>query len=97
MQTSSEEHHGVEGTGLFGLIKEHYSYTVTNNRVDVSEVVTNLEHHASTCQNTINQEFQYVFNREQLSHRIVEVVLDAFERATWSLTRTTSGCRSRMC
>ena len=78
VQTSSEEHHGVEGTGLFGLIKEHYSYTVTNNRVDVSEVVTNLEHHASTCQNTINQEFQYVFNREQLSHRIVEVVLDAF-------------------
>ena len=81
VQTSSEEHHGVEGTGLFGLIKEHYSYTVTNNRVDVSEVVTNLEHHASTCQNTINQEFQYVFNREQLSHRIVEVVLDAFRKS----------------
>ena len=81
VQTSSEEHHGVERTGLFGLIKEHYSYTVTNNRVDVSEVVTNLEHHASTCQNTINQEFQYVFNREQLSHRIVEVVLDAFRKS----------------
>lgn len=81
VQTSSEEHHGVEGTGLFGLIKEHYSYTVTNNRVDVSEVVTNLGHHASTCQNTINQEFQYVFNREQLSHRIVEVVLDAFRKS----------------
>lgn len=81
VQTSSEEHHGVEGTGLFGLIKEHYSYKVTNNRVDVSEVVTNLEHHASTCQNTINQEFQYVFNREQLSHRIVEVVLDAFRKS----------------
>lgn len=81
VQTSSEEHYGVEGTGLFGLIKEHYSYTVTNNRVDVSEVVTNLEHHASTCQNTINQEFQYVFNREQLSHRIVEVVLDAFRKS----------------
>ncbi len=81
VQTNSEEHHGVEGTGLFGLIKEHYSYTVTNNRVDVSEVVTNLEHHASTCQNTINQEFQYVFNREQLSHRIVEVVLDAFRKS----------------
>ena len=81
VQTSSEEHHGVEGTGLFGLIKEHYSYTVTNNRVDVSEVMTNLEHHASTCQNTINQEFQYVFNREQLSHRIVEVVLDAFRKS----------------
>lgn len=81
VQTSFEEHHGVEGTGLFGLIKEHYSYTVTNNRVDVSEVVTNLEHHASTCQNTINQEFQYVFNREQLSHRIVEVVLDAFRKS----------------
>lgn len=81
VQTSSEEHHGVEGTGLFGLIKEHYSYTVTNNRVDVSEVVTNLEHHASTCQDTINQEFQYVFNREQLSHRIVEVVLDAFRKS----------------
>ena len=81
VQTSSEEQHGVEGTGLFGLIKEHYSYTVTNNRVDVSEVVTNLEHHASTCQNTINQEFQYVFNREQLSHRIVEVVLDAFRKS----------------
>ena len=81
VQTSSEEHHGVEGTGLFGLIKEHYSYTVTNNRVDVSEVVTNLEHHASTCQTTINQEFQYVFNREQLSHRIVEVVLDAFRKS----------------
>lgn len=81
VQTSSEEHHGVEGTGLFGLIKEHYSYTVTSNRVDVSEVVTNLEHHASTCQNTINQEFQYVFNREQLSHRIVEVVLDAFRKS----------------
>lgn len=81
VQTSSEEHHGVEGTGLFGLIKEHYSYTVTNNRVDVSEVVTNLEHHASTCQNTINQEFQYVFNREQLSHRIVEVVLDTFRKS----------------
>lgn len=81
VQTSSEEHHGVEGTGLFGLIKEHYSYTVTNNRVDVSEVVTNLEHHASTCQNTINQEFQYVFNREQLSHCIVEVVLDAFRKS----------------
>ena len=81
VQTSSEEHHGVEGTGLFGLIKEHYSYTVTNNRVDVSEVVTNLEHHASTCQNTINQEFQYVFNREQLSHRIVEVVLNAFRKS----------------
>ena len=81
VQTSSEEHHGVEGTGLFGLIKEHYSYTVTNNRVDVSEVVTNLEHHASTCHNTINQEFQYVFNREQLSHRIVEVVLDTFRKS----------------
>ena len=81
VQTSSEEHHGVEHTGFLGLKKEHYSYTVTNNRVDVSEVVTNLEHHASTCQNTINQEFQYVFNREQLSHRIVEVVLDAFRKS----------------
>ena len=81
VQTSSEEHHGVKGTGLFGLIKEHYSCTVTNKRVDVSEVVTNLEHHASTCQDTINQEFQYVFNREQLSHRIVEVVLDAFRKS----------------
>lgn len=81
VQTSSEEHHGVEHTGFLGLIKEHYSYTVTNNRVDVSEVVTNLEHHASTCQDTINQEFQYVFNREQLSHRIVEVVLDAFRKS----------------
>lgn len=81
VQTSSEERHGVEHTGFLGLIKEHYSYTVTNNRVDVSEVVTNLEHHASTCQDTINQEFQYVFNREQLSHRIVEVVLDAFRKS----------------
>lgn len=81
VQTSSEEQHGVERTGLFGWKKERYTYTVTNNRVDVSEVVTNLEHHASTCQNTINQEFQYVFNREQLSHRIVEVVLDAFRKS----------------
>lgn len=81
VQTSSEEHHGVERTGFLGLKKESYTYTVTNNRVDVSEVVTNLEHHASTCQDTINQEFQYVFNREQLSHRIVEVVLDAFRKS----------------
>ena len=57
--------------------------------------MTNLEHHASTCQNTINQEFQYVFNREQLSHRIVEVVLDAFRKSDMEFDE--DACRSRMC
>ena len=81
VQASSEERHGTEGTGFLGLKKEHYSYTVKNNRVDISEVVNNIEHYASTCQDRINKEFQYVFNREQLSRRIVEVVLDAFRKS----------------
>lgn len=82
MMTNTDTHDETEvvHTGFLGLRKEIEHYTVTNHSVDTSCVIDNLQQYAAKCQVYVNGEFQHIFNKEQFSRNIIEVVLAAFQK-----------------
>lgn len=81
VETSHEDKQKTVRTGLFGLRKEVIHYTVTERGVDTSCVTSNIKQYAAQCQTYVNQEFQYIFNSEQLAQRVKEVLLTAFQKS----------------
>ncbi len=73
------EHKSVRG-GLFGWRKDTISFEVTNHGASVSDVSQNIEEYAAKCLTYVDGEFQHIFNKEQFSHNIIDVVLEAFRK-----------------
>ena len=78
---SSHEKFETYRTGLFGWRKETVRYTVTEKEADTADAVKNIENYAAECQQYVMGEFNALFNREQFSNRIKEVILAALEKS----------------
>ena len=81
VDVKSHDEHETIRTGLFGWHREECTYTVTEYGVETSEVISNIQQYASKCQTYINEEFQHIFNKEQFSQQVKEVVLKAFQKS----------------
>ena len=81
VEISSHDDYDTVSTGLFGLRKETIHYTVTDHGANISSVVDNIRQYSARCHTYVITEFRHIFNKEQFSHRIKEVVLNAFNKS----------------
>ena len=78
VKSSSREEIEIKDIGLFGTKKEIVRYNVTENSADTSEVITNIKNYSSSCLLLLNNEFKYIFNKEEFAQKIKEVIMSAF-------------------
>lgn len=79
-QKKTHDEQKIVKTGFLGLSRETVHYTVTEHSADTSGVIDNIRQYAAKCQTYVNTEFQSIFNKEQFSQRVKEVVLTAFQK-----------------
>ena len=77
VKSSSHEEIDVKKVGIFRK-KEIVRYNVTDNSADTSEVITNIKNYSSNCLLLVNNEFKYIFNKEEFAQKIKEVIMSAF-------------------
>lgn len=75
-KSSSHEEIVVKKVGIFK--KEIVRYNVTDHFADTSEVITNIKNYSSGCLLLVNNEFKYIFNKEEFAQKIKEVIMSAF-------------------
>lgn len=78
VEHSTQNNYITEKVGLFGWKKEIVQFTVTKYLADTSTVINNIEQYAAKCHSYVNGEFQNIFNKEEFSQKIKEVILNAF-------------------
>lgn len=76
----SEFRSETNDVGFLGLIKEISYYTDTIKLADTSEVISNIRKYSADCQTYINEEFKYIFNKEEFSKKIKDTILENFEK-----------------
>ncbi len=81
VRQESHVEHGTIRTGLFGLRKEHYTDTITDNCADSSQVITNIQSYIGKCQEITDEHFNFIFNTDNLKNEIKRIVLTAFNAA----------------
>lgn len=81
VKTSTHDEHTTESVGLFGWKKEIVYFTVTDNSVDTSSVIENIKQYSAKCHSYVNGEFKNIFNKEEFSQKIKDVVLNAFNQS----------------
>ena len=80
VKTSTEDKYEIVSVGFRGWKKEVIYYTVTNNTVDTAEVIQNIRQYSAKCHIYVNSEFNYIFNKEEFSQKIKDVILTAFSK-----------------
>ena len=78
VKSSSHEEFTTKNTGFLGLNTETICYNVTDNSADISEVIANIKKYSSSCLLLVNNEFKYIFNKEEFAQKIKEVIMSAF-------------------
>lgn len=78
IKTSTHDEYTIEGVGVFGLKKEVVHFTVTDNTADTSRVINNIKSYSVNCCKFVNDEFRNIFNKEEVTQKVAEVVLKAF-------------------
>ena len=81
VKTTTTEEHTTEKVGLFGWKREIVYYSITNNSADTSEVIENIKQYSAKCHEFVNGEFKNIFNKEEFSQKIKNVVLTAFNQS----------------
>ena len=81
IETKQEDRTRIEKTGLFGWTREKINYTVTNDKVGTDSVIKNIKEYSAKCKIYINSEFKYIFNKEEFSQKIKEIILSAFQKS----------------
>lgn len=81
VKTTTHDEHTTENVGLFGWKKEIVHFTVTDNTVDTSSVIENIEMYSAKCHSFVNSEFKSIFNKEKFAQDIKNVVLKAFSQS----------------
>lgn len=81
VKTTTTEEHTTEKVGLFGWKREIVYYSITNNSADASEVIENIKQYSAKCHEFVNGEFKNIFNKEEFSQKIKNVVLTAFNQS----------------
>lgn len=77
--TSTETVHGSVKTGWFR--REAYTDHITHYSASTSEVNQNIVLYHSKCIKLLSEEFDYLFNEEQFSRQVKDIVLTAFEKS----------------
>ena len=75
----TEENTYTVKTGFLKLKKEIVHETETISTADTSSVINNIKQFSAKSKIFINTEFKYIFNREEFSRKIKEIVLQAFQ------------------
>ena len=78
IKTSTHDEYTIEGVGVLGLKKEVVHFTVTDNTADTSRVINNIKSYSVNCCKFVNDEFRNIFNKEEVTQKVAEVVLKAF-------------------
>ena len=81
VKTTTKEEVETKKAGLFGWKKENIHLQVTENTVDTSSVIENIEMYSAKCHSYVNSEFKNIFNKEKFAQDIKEVVLNAFNKS----------------
>jgi len=68
-------------TGLFGLKREIVYFDVTDTIAETSVVINNIRQYSAKCHQYVNEEFKYIFNKEELAQKIKDVILTAFNKS----------------
>lgn len=79
-QETHTEHDTIK-TGLFGLHKEHYVDTIIDNIADSAQVINNIQAYIGKCQDIADENFNFIFNTDNLKNEIKRLVLSAFNAA----------------
>ena len=75
----TEENTYTVKTGLFGWKRDTVHETEIISTADTSSVIHNIKQFSAKSKEMINTEFKYIFNREEFSRKIKEIVLQAFQ------------------
>lgn len=78
IETRSRQELETYSHGLLGFKKDVQTITITNYYASTAQVKINVERYAAKASQVINDDFNYLFNAEQLSNSIKEVVLEVF-------------------
>ena len=77
--TRMEENTYTVKSGFLGLNRDVVHETETISTADTSSVINNIKQFSAKSKVFINTEFKYIFNREEFSRKIKEIVLQAFQ------------------
>jgi len=79
IQTSIQQHDEERSRreGFLWLKKVHYTVTITEYYAEVSEVMRNIHGYIAKCKEIIDNDFNYILNKEQLSKRVKNIVIKA--------------------
>ena len=81
VDTTTHQEHEVERTGILGLKKEIVYYDVVDKTANISSVISNIKQYSAKCTAYIQNEFQYIFDKERFSKDIINIVLEAFKKS----------------
>ena len=68
-------------TGFLKLRTEYYTVDVTIKKAEASQVEKNIHTYIGKCREIINEGFEYLVDKEQLSNRVKSVVIQAMHSA----------------
>lgn len=94
IKTVTETHESVEthGTGLFGLKKENITIHSTTHKADTAQVINNVASYIANCNTIINDDFNHIINKESISRKVKNVVLEIFDKAEVSFDESDILC-----
>jgi hypothetical protein len=79
-KSNKKEYHTLR-KGLFGWIVEDVPVDTVINTANTADVIQNIKNYSAQCQKNINDAFVNIFNKEEISHKIKDVVLTAFQKS----------------
>lgn len=79
--TETHEHTNVHKTGLFGLSRKVVITHSTTHKADTAQVINNIASYIANCNIIINDDFNHIINKESISRKVKEVVLNIFDKA----------------
>ncbi len=61
-----------------------WTTTETTYRADIAQVLTNINSYAGKCHEHAVEGFSYLFNEENLKHRLTSIITDAFKKSGYN-------------
>lgn len=79
-KSNKKEYHTLR-KGIFGWTVEDVLVDTVINTANTADVIQNIKSYSAQCQKKINDAFVNIFNKEEISHKIKDVVLTAFQKS----------------
>lgn len=78
-KTTADTHEDFKTVRTGWLRKETVKVTETIKTASTAHVKSNLQRYSARCMQIINDEFTYLFNKEEFSRQIKEIIMKAYE------------------